>query len=166
MEQQHHLQLYSNHAIDIGDPAVTNVNLLIGRPPFRLITSSTYYYNIFANVYIWTHWGSRNNWPFANKHMITDVQWEKCYSANGKQCKTLKSVSVIQNPLENTHPELNCLNGGRTTAFWLITQYRPVLTFAKSPRIIAPVWTITLPFNTIFCDPHSTVFLLTLFPEA
>lgn len=65
-----------------------------------------------------------------------------------------------------THPELNCFNGGRMTAFLPMTQNRPVLTLAKSPRIIAPVCTITLPFNTIFWEPHITVCRLTLLPEA
>lgn len=70
-----------------------------------------------------------------------------------------------QNKL-NTHPELNCFKGGRMTAFLPMTQYRPVLTLAKSPRIIAPVWTITLPFSTMFWEPQMTVCRLTLFPEA
>lgn len=55
------------------------------------------------------------------------------------------------------YPLLNFLNGGLTTAFFPITQYLPTLTFAKSPRTIAPLWTITFPCNTIFCDPQSTV---------
>ncbi|KAH9417407.1 hypothetical protein DERP_007405 [Dermatophagoides pteronyssinus] len=42
----------------------------------------------------------------------------------------------------HTNPLVNFLNGGRITAFLLITQYRPTLTEAKSPRIIHPSCTI------------------------
>lgn len=54
-------------------------------------------------------------------------------------------------------PLLNCLKGGRMTEFFEIMQYRPVLTFARSPRTIAPLSTITLPWRTIFWLPQSTV---------
>lgn len=47
-------------------------------------------------------------------------------------------------------PLLNCLNGGRMTEFFEIMQYLPVLTFARSPRTIAPLSTITFPCNTMF----------------
>lgn len=89
---------------------------------------------------------------------------------NGKNAilkLTCHCISKIFNiRMECAYPVLNCLYAGRITAFWLITQYRPVRTFDKSPRMIAPVWTITLPLSTMFCDPHRTVFRLTLFPEA
>lgn len=48
----------------------------------------------------------------------------------------------------------------------LIIQNLPVFTLAKSPLIIASLWTITFPCSTMFWDPHSTVCLLTLLPEA
>uniref|UniRef100_A0A8W7PET9 Uncharacterized protein n=1 Tax=Anopheles coluzzii TaxID=1518534 RepID=A0A8W7PET9_ANOCL len=47
-----------------------------------------------------------------------------------------------------------------------MTQYRPVRTAAKSPRMMAPLCTITFPWRTMFCEPHSTVWRLTLLPEA
>lgn len=64
------------------------------------------------------------------------------------------------------YPLLNFLNGGRITACLLMMQYRPARTLARSPRIIASDCTITLPLNTIFCDPHKTVWRLTLLPDA
>lgn len=121
---------------------------------------------IFSYVHVWTDWSSRNNRTLANEHMLTNYQWEKC---DARVCNTkLEFTSDCQSyPLEYyAYPVLNCLYAGRMTAFWLITQYRPVRTFDRSPRIIAPVWTITLPFKTIFCDPHNTVFRLTLLPDA
>uniref|UniRef100_A0A182QSG0 Uncharacterized protein n=1 Tax=Anopheles farauti TaxID=69004 RepID=A0A182QSG0_9DIPT len=45
-------------------------------------------------------------------------------------------------------------------------QYRPVRTAARSPRMMAPLCTITLPCRTMFCEPHRTVCRLTLLPEA
>lgn len=54
-------------------------------------------------------------------------------------------------------PLLNCLKGGRMTEFFEIIQYRPVLTFAKSPRTIAPLSTMTFPCSTMFWLPQSTV---------
>lgn len=53
-------------------------------------------------------------------------------------------------PTAATDPLLNFLNGGLMMAFLLIMQYRPVLTLAKSPLIIASDCTITRPCKTIF----------------
>lgn len=94
--------------------------------------------------------------------MITNIQWEEGNSRNGIDYYMTSSFRYAV----KTNPVLNCLNGGLITAFWLITQYLPVFTFAKSPRIIAPVCTITLPLRTMFCEPHKTVLRLTLFPDA
>lgn len=63
-------------------------------------------------------------------------------------------------------PLLNCLYGGRMTEFLPITQYLPVRTLARSPRMMAPLCTITLPFKIMFWEPQSTVWRLTLLPEA
>ena len=65
-----------------------------------------------------------------------------------------------------SYPLLNFLNGGRITAVEEITQWRPTRTFARSPLIMTPFCTITLPLKTIFWDPHNTLSLLTLFPVA
>lgn len=57
----------------------------------------------------------------------------------------------------NTHPLLNCLKGGLTTAPFPTTEYLPVRTPAKSPLIMAPLCTITFPCKMMFCEPHNTV---------
>lgn len=72
----------------------------------------------------------------------------------------------VRNIKNNTNPLLNFLKGGLMTAPLLIIQNLPVLTLAKSPLMMASLWTITLPCSTIFWDPHRTVCLLTLLPEA
>ena len=65
-----------------------------------------------------------------------------------------------------TYPLLNFLNGGRITALELIIQCLPTRTLAKSPLIMASDWTIFFPLSTIFCEPQSTDWRLTRFPEA
>lgn len=119
---------------------------------------------IFTNINIRPYWYRTDNSIFANKHMITYMQWKEGNSANmfkfSEPCETLRWGHIL------TYALLNCLKGGRTTAPLLITQYLPVLTLARSPRIIAPLCTITLPWRIIFCDPQSIVCLLTLLPDA
>jgi hypothetical protein len=92
---------------------------------------------------------------------ILATQLNSCTGGSGK--------SSIQPPYHKhteIYPLLNFLNGGRITACLLMMQYRPARTLARSPRIIASDCTITLPLKTIFCDPHKTVWRLTLLPDA
>lgn len=64
------------------------------------------------------------------------------------------------------YPLLNFLNGGRTVTCLSMMHCLPILTLAKSPRIITPSRTIDFPLITIFWEPQRTVLLLTLFPDA
>lgn len=98
--------------------------------------------------------------------MFANHQREERDSVNQYKRYERGRERFLEGRRDNTYAVLNCLNDGLITAFGLITQYLPVRTTAKSPRMIAPVCTITFPFNTICCDPHKTVFRLTLLPEA
>lgn len=133
---------------------------------FRCLDCRTYNYNILADINIRTYWGGLDNSILTDVDMITNVQRKECNAKIKKNWHWNSTSCFVEEKVNNTHPELNCFSGGRMTAFLPITQYRPVLTLAKSPRIIAPVWTITLPFRTIFCEPQMTVCRLTLFPDA
>lgn len=119
----------------------------------------THYHNIFSNKNKGTYGSRRQNAPFTNEDMISDVKRKKCDTKKNSAQNFTKSNS-------KTHPLLNCLNGGLITAPFPTTEYLPVRTAAKSPRIIAPLWTITFPCKTIFCEPHNTVCRLTLLPDA
>lgn len=126
----------------------------------------TYNNGIFTNVDVRSNRCSGYHGTFTNVHMIANVQWKESHTIHWNQ-----SSKIINDTKKNVilwqwaYPELNCLNDGLITAFLSIMQYLPVLMFAKSPLIIASVWTMTLPFRTIFWEPQSIVWRLTLFPE-
>lgn len=117
-----------------------------------------------------TNHGSVHLWILTDVNVIAHVQWEESYpgewSFRIKKNKFRPKIYRIKKlTFLVTNPLLNFLKGGRMTAFLLIMQYLPVLTLARSPRMIASDWTIHFPFRTIFCEPHRTVWRLTLFPE-
>lgn len=51
------------------------------------------------------------------------------------------------------YPPLNFLHGGLTTDPRPTKQYRPILILARSPLIITPDCSMTLPLSMMFCEP-------------
>ena len=62
-----------------------------------------------------------------------ELSWAEADNAGGKGYTEITETCLLT---PSTNPLLNFLNGGLMTLLLLITHWRPILTFARSPRRI------------------------------
>ena len=131
--------------------------MLIELKEIKISCFKTYNDTVFSNVDVRSDYSSIYNCIFSNENIVSYMKRKECNSSHNK--KRLLTFFHIKLSLHNfcsvIYPLANFLKGGLITDRLLKIQYWPILTLAKSPRIILSPIIIFFPFRIMFCEPHS-----------